>query len=849
MRAMRERGFLAAVSLVLTLTLVGVGCGEEAFDIVAGETGTTGADAAKGDEAKWSGRQVEVLLTEPYCDVCQPADKSLLKPTSPIVARLIGLIDDARTHIEIAQFTFSRTDIEAAVLRAHERGVAVRVAMNAAQEQQGVVANRLKDAGVPVGFVAGKSNGQYAGLMHAKFMLVDGQSLVFGSNNWSSTGTSINEENNVIVHAGPTDSLLGAFACAFEAVWRSDAEGAAACSTGEVWFTPSSGPIAMLRDNIRAAERSVDVLMHHLLFDTLLKELAKAAEAGLAVRIIINEADRAEAEGKYWDRIRAAGGQVRFKRGNPDLYQLMHHKLAIIDGRVLLDGSGNWSGSAFFNNYEFYTRIGTPSVVEPFVALYERLWMWSLGQDALERGLTAAEQHAERTQVFFGNLHAHHESEGVDRHLDDGILERVDDDGQPVDVHEHVPHGDGARYAYEYARDQGGLDFLALTPHVTADDANQAPDVPNMSVDGYHHIVMLAELVTDGSDGMFVALPGMEWNTNSAGNHVTVVGTRELAKVATGRFDHLYGGFLPQRREAGERPLIGFNHPRTFRVHTDTLSGNWDQVFGHSLADIPKTGQRKVKFNDYGLDDYPPLRDVWGGWIAGAALPDEALVAETLQSVWAAASPYLRFMEVTVARGKEIRHEQGQNPSLSEQEDGTVERFTKVHSDWDYYLLNGFRLAPVAPHDNHYANWGTGHSSRTALLAPALTEDALLDALDARLAYASEDQNLEIRLYAEDRVPMGSELGTLSPKVALSVLLADPDYSGGYEVTAWVGTVGGEVVERALDTLASGGDWTRLEVPVPTAPGVHFLYLEVYEPSADRMAWTAPVWVRRPAAP
>src|SRR5690606_30067880 len=125
--------------------------------------------------------------------------------------------------------------------------------------------------------------------------------------------------------------------------------------------------------------------------------------------------------------------------------------------------------------------------------------------------------------------------------------------------------------------------------------------------------------------------------------------------------------------------------------------------------------------------------------------------------------------------------EQPVNPSLgADPETGEITRFTRVHSDWDHYLLAGFELAPTAPHDNHLANWGTGHTSRTAIVAPALSENDLLDAIEQRAVYASEDENLELRVYAGGRVPMGSRLATTDASVPVTITLGDPDYAGAY---------------------------------------------------------------------
>ena len=832
-------GAIIRVAGLVGLALA-TGCADSPEVLVAGAGGTGVEATGKADGA--ADRNVTVLLTAPHCDVCTAQDKAWIVDHSAVVAEVVARIDGARSRVDVAQFTFSVKAIEEALLRASQRGVAVRVAMDAAQDQPGTVAKRLEAAGVAVRFVAGRAQGGGAGLQHAKFMRVDDTTLLTGSNNWSSTGTTINEENTLVVQTRPDDPLLAGFACHYEAIWAGDVDGAGQCSNAVVAFAPSSAPIGLIKDALRAAERSIDVLMHHLVFDDLVKELAKAAERGIRVRVVVNEADRAETAGSAWDRLRSAGGEVRFKRGNADLFQLMHHKLAIVDERVLINGSGNWSGSAFFNNFENYARYDDAAVVRPFVALYGRLWRWALSAESLDAGRDAARQHAAETLVAHGNLHAHFESHVGEHLLDDGNMLRLDATGTEVPA--VAPHGDPLRYAWEYARDVGRMDFMAVSPHCTDERPDDPKDLPNMSADGYELLLLTAEAVTRESGGSFAALPALEWNTNSLGNHINVFGRPEIAKVLRGRFDLLYSDLLPRRTAAGDRVVVQLNHPRTFR-HNEVLNGSWDQVFGVRLSEIAKGGERNVKFNDYGLDDFPPLSEVRDGWLAGDVAPDPAVVDATLATLEAAGAPWVRLMEVTVGRGKELRDEQHQNPSLTVLEDGTVERFTRVHSDWDYYLLHGFRLAPTAPHDNHYANWGTGHSSRTGVITAALSEDAILRALDDRATFASEDENFELRVYGAGRVPMGQTLRTLSPGVALQVWLADPDAPAGFEVTLVRGRIGGDAVESLpLPGPLAADTWHDVPVELPQA-GPWFVYLEVYEPSQNRMAWSAPIWLER----
>jgi hypothetical protein len=323
-----------------------------------------------------------------------------------------------------------------------------------------------------------------------------------------------------------------------------------------------------------------------------------------------------------------------------------------------------------------------------------------------------------------------------------------------------------------------------------------------------------------------------------------VFGSKELAKMERGRFD-LLNDFLLDREHDGDHPVVQFNHPRTFRQQTVSLDGNWDQIFDIKLTDIPSQADREKKFNDFGLDDYEPMKSQLPAWIAGTSLPSHDIVNQTLANVEAAGRPYVRLFEVLVGRGTSIAGETHENSSIMlDSTTNQMVRYTRVHSDWDYYLLHGFKTAPTAPHDNHFANWGTGHSTRTAIIAEKLTEDSLLEAIDQRAAYASEDEELQVRVYANKRIPMGRSLTTHDATIQLDVQLADADYTGSFEVVVYGGAIGGSAVTEVKRQTITSGTWQSINVDVPSL-GQQFFYLEIKEPSPDRMAWSAPIWVER----
>ena len=837
------RGLLAPL-MVTTLLATLTACGDPELgpDSAAVEASEGGKEDGFGET---DGRDFTVVLTDPYCDVCTSADKDWLRTNSPIIREVVAAIDAAESTIDVAQFTFSAREIEAALAGALERGVSVRVAMDSGQSHNALVA-RLAEQGAQTRFIAGRTGigeENRSGLQHAKFMLVDGVVLVNGSNNWSSTGTTFNEENTIILRAERDDAFLQAFGCYYEKMWESQFDTASECSTEDIQFSPSGGTYRLIRDAIRASEESVDVLMHHLVYNRLPRDLAQAAERGVRVRVVVNLADRDEHTGRYWDRLVAAGGEIRYKQTNTDMYQIMHDKLVIVDGRVLVNGSGNWSGSAFFNNYENFIRYTQPSVVQPFVGLFHRLWDWSLTGASADGDVSAARQHFAENRVFFGNLHAHYELAAGDDRWDDGNMQRADQEGvrQDIDFNQDDP----AAYAYGYARDQGLLDFLLLSPHCSNDNPDDPAEQPNIPSSAFDGLRDSAEQFTQQSGGSFLALAGVEWSTTSVGNHVNIFGVDEAVKVERGQFGTLYDEYLPSRAAIGERPIVQFNHPRTFPRDPESRRGKFDQFFEAPIGEMERSGDRGQLFNDYGLDDYPPLSDVRATWIEQGLMADEAIVEQTLSNLELAARPYVRLMEVTVGRGTEIDHEEHQNPSLvQDAETGEWDRYVKVHTDWDYYLLHGFKLAPTANHDNHYANWGTGHTTRTAVIADELTESAVLAAIDNRAVYATEDENLEVRFYAADRVPAGGTYSTLSSSVSLSLYLDDPDYVGSFGGVIYGARVGSEHVLPVMQFSANAGQWQDFEITL-TEPGEWFFYVEVNELDANRFAWSAPIWVNR----
>jgi phosphatidylserine/phosphatidylglycerophosphate/cardiolipin synthase-like enzyme len=52
----------------------------------------------------------------------------------------------------------------------------------------------------------------------------------------------------------------------------------------------------------------------------------------------------------------------------------MHHKFAVVDDQLVINGSYNWTKGARFENKENLTLTNSPKAVQGFKGEFERLW-------------------------------------------------------------------------------------------------------------------------------------------------------------------------------------------------------------------------------------------------------------------------------------------------------------------------------------------------------------------------------------------------------------------------------------------------------------------------------------------
>jgi hypothetical protein len=148
-------------------------------------------------------------------------------------------------------------------------------------------------------------------------------------------------------------------------------------------------------------------------------------------------------------------------------------------------------------------------------------------------------------------------------------------------------------------------------------------------------------------------------------------------------------------------------------------------------------------------------------------------------------------------------------------------------------LDKGWHLGLVGAQDTHTDDWGDPNSySRTGFLLPALSTDAVRDAMLARRFYATTDANLDLSFTA-DGEPMGARLNRpVGQAVTLTVDAADPDGEPVSKVELFTngGALAGSTTGAPATFTASSG-W-----------GEAWYLVRVTQADGEK-AYSSPIWI------
>jgi phosphatidylserine/phosphatidylglycerophosphate/cardiolipin synthase-like enzyme len=134
-------------------------------------------------------------------------------------------------------------------------------------------------------------------------------------------------------------------------------------------FSPGDACRKKIIQLIREASKDIEICVFTIADDSLAAEIVKAHRRGVTVRVITDN-DKAHDMGSDIDMLAESGINVRMDRQSSH----MHHKFALFDNRVLVNGSFNWTRSASRSNQENIVVTTDEDTVTEFQQQFVALW-------------------------------------------------------------------------------------------------------------------------------------------------------------------------------------------------------------------------------------------------------------------------------------------------------------------------------------------------------------------------------------------------------------------------------------------------------------------------------------------
>jgi len=137
----------------------------------------------------------------------------------------------------------------------------------------------------------------------------------------------------------------------------------------EVYFSLYDDPEAVIINNIDGAEEFISIAMYTFTDIEIAQAILEARDRGVDIKILL---DRSQVKAKY-SRSRyfvQNGIEVRISSNN----YIMHNKFAVIDHKIVITGSYNWTASAGKRNDENLLVIDDNYIIRRYQDQFNNLW-------------------------------------------------------------------------------------------------------------------------------------------------------------------------------------------------------------------------------------------------------------------------------------------------------------------------------------------------------------------------------------------------------------------------------------------------------------------------------------------
>lgn len=138
-------------------------------------------------------------------------------------------------------------------------------------------------------------------------------------------------------------------------------------------FTSEGSVAQAIEQFLHGAQSTVDAAIYRITNPRLARALTETADRGIRVRLLV---DRNKFEETSVTRKLLAENPLPFHAiyGQCGRGSRLHHKFAVLDRRIVLAGSYNWTIESEEQNYDHVLIIRNPKIVLAYQQEFDRLW-------------------------------------------------------------------------------------------------------------------------------------------------------------------------------------------------------------------------------------------------------------------------------------------------------------------------------------------------------------------------------------------------------------------------------------------------------------------------------------------
>ena len=354
----------------------------------------------------------------------------IFRPYAPVESRLVEAIDLSQKTIHLALYEFRLEDVLEALRRAKKRGVEISVVLDQGHlytTGKDVRSKKPKKPSEQIQALVKEFDvlvlkGQKSGIMHNKFAIFDGKMIEYGSYNWARTAEDNHFENAMFSNEKRRVSWYNKYFAYMrehakevdhdrleEVMTRTEDSEPSARSApledaapehdnkfpsppedpetpitvnGESYPNQLFSPEGLIEETliraIDSAKVSVEVAMFSFysqkIADALLAAREKNPELKIRLALDLSQSRLAKLDDFFafhgFDIVIVAGPN---RQGDP-MYEKMHNKFMIVDGKLLVTGSFNYSPNAETNSFENVNFINDPFDVAGYVWFFQQVY-------------------------------------------------------------------------------------------------------------------------------------------------------------------------------------------------------------------------------------------------------------------------------------------------------------------------------------------------------------------------------------------------------------------------------------------------------------------------------------------